>query len=216
MNAAKELKHSLTQDTTLVANLKQLMHEHKINEADLSRSTGIPQPTLHKILSRKTADPRISTLKVLAQHFNISLDHLCTELLLPGATPTKHGNPVPIISWETCLTPESINHLTPANWDQWLVVENDQDDTAYALMTRACMVPRFPKDTLLIINPAVKPIDGDLIVVHYPDTTTATLRELMLDGPTKLLIPLNREGKPENLTDDIKIVGVVAQSRICF
>ena len=42
---------------------------------------------------------------------------------------------------------------------------------------------------IFIVNPNILPDDGDLIVVHYPDTNEATLREFTQDGPTKLLPP---------------------------
>jgi transcriptional regulator with XRE-family HTH domain len=45
----------------------------------LARRTGINQPTLHKIMSSGTADPRISTLLALAKFFDVSVEELIQE-----------------------------------------------------------------------------------------------------------------------------------------
>src|SRR5579863_6988609 len=64
----------------LTDNLRHLMQLKDISEAALARKTAIPQPTLHKILAGKTNDPRASTLKALADFFEISIDELLTGI----------------------------------------------------------------------------------------------------------------------------------------
>ena len=66
-------KEEAGEQSWLVNNIKRLMMAKGLNEAKLAKRTNIPQPTLHKILSGKTEDPRVSTLKLLAEFFNVSL-----------------------------------------------------------------------------------------------------------------------------------------------
>ena len=90
-------KKQLSRDDILITNLYSLIQEHQINEAELSRRTGIPQPTLHKILSGKTTDPRISTLlQTLASYFNITLDNLFSDNVLQSKAQIAKAISIPI------------------------------------------------------------------------------------------------------------------------
>lgn len=216
LEAVKKFKHLQCVDDILITNLQQLMLQRGINEADLSRQTNVPQPTLHKILSGKTADPRISTLKTLADYFKLSIDDLYLGVLLQEGMATNKRQSAPIISWEDCTIPNYVATLSPTNSSDWVTLDTTKNKSLYALATKPCMVPRFPKGTLLIIDPELQPVDGDLIVVHYTNTTEATLRELVVDGPTKLLISLQHNAVPEDLTNDINILGTLIQSRFSY
>src|SRR3990167_4538826 len=165
----------------LTTNLRHIMKLKGITEAELARKTHIPQPTLHKILSGKTNDPRASTVKSLADFFDISIDELLT-----GAPSTKSQNTasktqsIPIISWGQCIDATNyIKNLTPTNWSCWIVSEF-LSEHAYALTSKPCSDLRFPKGTVLIIDPKITAEDGDMVIVHYPNTQEATLREISI------------------------------------
>lgn len=217
MNAQTAEKLLSKTDDILIENLQLLMHEHRVNEAELARRTGIPQPTLHKILSGKTADPRISTLQQLANYFQISLDGLYSYDVLQNKKVMAEGKSIPIISWSDCTkTGDPTQGLTPNNWDDWVIVNKSNNEQSYALISRACMEPHFPRGTTLIVDPTVKPNDGDLIIVQYPGTQDATLRELSIDGPDQLLLSPYRKTEPEALNETIRIQGTVVQSRFSY
>jgi SOS-response transcriptional repressor LexA len=216
MSAAHVFKHLQASDVPLIINLQALMHEGKINEAELSRQTKIPQPTLHKILSGKTADPRISTLKTLAHYFHVSLDDLCEGVVLQEANSAVQGLSVPVISWSDCLSAHPVEHLSPANWTEWVVVDHMDSTQLYGLSVRPSMAPRFPKGTLLIVDPDLSPSDGDLVILRYPDTTEAALRELLIDGPLKQLMSVSQHAGCCDWTDDVEVIGTVIQSRFSY
>lgn len=217
MGTLHKFKHQQPTDDILVSNLQQLMRDRKVNEAELSRQTEIPQPTLHKILSGKTTDPRISTLKVLAEYFEVALDDLYQENLGLTNKQLPKGISIPVISWADCLNAKNhINTLTTNNCDKWIVIESAEHEYVYGLVSKPCFEPFFPRGTVLVIDPEQKPQDGDLIVVHYPETNEATLRELSIDGPTQLLLPLNDAYDASKLDKSIKVLGVVMQSRFSY
>lgn len=201
----------------LTANLHRLMRAGGLSEAELARRSNIPQPTLHKILSGKTDDPRASTLKALANSFGVSID----ELLLGVGSPrqinsTNQAQSIAIISWSECIDAVCfIANLTPTNWNNWLVSEH-LSQNAYGLISKASMEPCFPKGTILIIDPDMVAQDGDMVVVHYPNTQEATLRKLSTDGPIKLLLPVNANISASNFEENIKILGVVVKSVFSF
>lgn len=214
-------KESANKQNWLVHNIKRLMVAKGLNEAKLARNTSIPQPTLHKILAAKTSDPRISTLRAIAEFFNISLDsmiytppHEPFDLSVNGAKrTTKH---IPIISWEQCIDAGNILvTLTHNNWDHWQIA-TVKSDQVVLLATKASMEPKFPKGTLLTVDLNATPADGDLVIVHYPNTEEATLRQLALDGPIKRLKTLGHEQDSDVLNDKIGLLGVVTKASIVF
>lgn len=216
MAIAKMKRVEISKPSTLIANLQYLIDKAGISEAELSRYTNIPQPTLHKILSGKTTDPRISTLKILAKHFNVSIDQLLAGFSADFENQKIKTQPIPLISWENCIQGNSFTkNLTLTNWPNW--VTNDWiSPHVYGLISKPSMMPRFPKETILIISSDIEPRDGDLVVVHYPSSKEATIRELSIDGPTKLLLSINSTRQQDNIHDQIKIIGTLAQTRFSY
>lgn len=70
----------------LADNLRTLMAVESLSENQLSRNTGVPQPTIHRILSGRVSDPRDGTVRPLADYFGVSVEEIRTTL--PARTPT--------------------------------------------------------------------------------------------------------------------------------
>lgn len=201
----------------LISNLHHLMAQQDITEAELARQTAIPQPTLHKILSGKTNDPRISTLKAIADYFSLPLDDLYSQNASIDKKPAAQGQSVPVISWEDCANSSNPTAgLTPTNWENWVIINHMNHENIYALVSKPSMEPRFPKGTLLITDSTMMPNDGDLVIVKYPNTNAATLRELSIDGPNKLLLPFKQGIPVDQLNENIQVIGTVIQSRFSY
>lgn len=200
----------------LSVNLHRLMQDKNINEAELARRSNVPQPTLHKILSGKTDDPRASTLKALANFFEVSID----ELFSTNKATTHQKNiatqSIPVISWSECLSSTSfIANLTAANWSNWVVSEQ-LSAKAFGLISKTSMEPCFPRKTTLIIDPEIIAEDGDMVVIHYPNTHEATLRKLSIDGPVKLLMSVNASASHDNFHEEMRILGVLVKAIFSF
>lgn len=70
-------------------NLQWLIEQHGTTPYELQRSAGVPQPTIFRILSGESSDPRTSTLQPLADHFGVTVSDLRDrDLANPGAAPT--------------------------------------------------------------------------------------------------------------------------------
>ncbi|MCX7120176.1 MAG: helix-turn-helix domain-containing protein [Gammaproteobacteria bacterium] len=201
----------------LIANLHHFIEKEKIHEAELSRQTGIPQPTLHKILAGTTTDPRISTLQTLANYFGVTLDMLFSNQALKNNQGLSIGKSIPLISWSDCLkSREIIKNISSSNHDQWIISDDYPSDQRYALKSRANTEPQFPRGSIFIVDAKTPPSDGDLVIVHYPETKEATLRELSIDGRTSLLLSISDKSKADHLTKSIKVLGIVIQSRFSY
>lgn len=199
----------------LIHNIKQLMYLRRLNEAELARQAGIPQPTLHRLLAGNTPDPRISTLHQLTNYFQVTLDELYTPSIGLQRESAKTQS-IPVLPWHNCRKYISdIQSLSSSNWSNWLVTE-PIEPKAYALMSKPSMEPHFARNTFLIISPGTKPMDGDFIVVDFKETEEATLRELIIDGPSTLLSPINSKAEAEKLDSSIQILGTLIQSRFFY
>ena len=56
--------------------LARLMKLEGISQSGLSRATGVPQPTINRILSQVTQDPRRDSMISIANYFGVALESL--------------------------------------------------------------------------------------------------------------------------------------------
>lgn len=216
MSLAEKYISSPDENEALVHNIKALMLERHLNEAELARQSNIPQPTLHRLLAGNTFDPRISTLRQLAHYFNISLDELWS---LKGKAavlgyPLNKVQITPILNWHDCI--QDISTTLKLREAENYIITQATSPSTFALISKPSMEPQFKRNTLLIISPDIEPADGDFVLVHFHATEEATLRELSLDGPNKLLISSGHTRHTENLDTHIRIIGTLIESRFLF
>lgn len=118
---------------------------------------------------------------------------------------------IAIISWQHCINlNQFIKNLTPNNWNNWVISEYVSNN-AFGLLSKPSMEPRFPKGSILIIQPDTAPVDGDLVIVHYPKTDEATIRTILIDGPSRGLIDITN-ARLTSLNKEITILGVLVKS----
>ncbi|MGB0449486.1 MAG: helix-turn-helix domain-containing protein [Porticoccaceae bacterium] len=73
--------------------LARLMAKEGISQSGLSRATGVPQPTINRILSQVTQDPRRDSMAALANYFGVPIDSLYANGV-PNKTSDKKINSV--------------------------------------------------------------------------------------------------------------------------
>jgi transcriptional regulator with XRE-family HTH domain len=56
--------------------LAKLMREQKLSQSALSRATGVPQPTINRILSEVTREPRRDSVVRIAKYFGMAPEDL--------------------------------------------------------------------------------------------------------------------------------------------
>lgn len=60
-------------------NLKKLIEKYNLNTLELARRTGIGQPVIYRIMTGETDNPKIATVRTLADYFGISVNQLLGE-----------------------------------------------------------------------------------------------------------------------------------------
>ena len=213
MKPLSEIKINKTQISQLSANLRALMIKHSKNENDLAKLLEMPVMTVRRIVSGETIDPRISTLKMIADYFNVPIDHLIQSEHQPRVTiPQNQPTFIPILDWQTIAKLNSLEELDRKTWKSWHTISTSTNhilgQNSFALPSKPTMQPRFPLGTLFVIDPSVKELDGDLVIIKIKDEIS--LRELIIDPPNKILQPIiqGSTAVPFNSSEHL-IVGIV-------
>jgi len=197
--------------------LRKILRDRKISESKLAEAVGLPYMTIKRLTSGETTDPRISTLRLIGDYLNVSLDVLSdsnNKLYTEAVVRSKKSFTIPILDWETALDMYSIQELDLQNWKRWQTVTAKDDaylsENCFVLESLPSMQHRFPHGTLLVINPNLKEMDGDLILVKIKDGSAITLKELSIEPPEKNLLPISSDKKILHFSEkEHEIVGVV-------
>lgn len=184
-----------TQINSIAKNVSALLKIHAVSESELARSLNTSVMTVRRIISGETEDPRISTIKLIADYFNVSIDSLLEDQgnQSINVMEKKTTRFVPILNWSTLETIDSIADSDLSEWNEWYPIvskHNEISPKTFALESRPSMQPRFPHGTLFIINPNETPIDGDIILIKMVLEKELSLRELRIDSPKWQLQPI--------------------------
>ena len=194
---AKTIKHdTITNSPSLAKNLIRLLSEKGVSESELAKEIGLPYNTVKRLVDGVTTDPRLSTLREICKFLDVSVDALLGNDMQNNNSFTRESTPltVPLFSWEQLADPSFISNINLAKWPHWYPIppiSNDGLNTGiYAVETRPSMQPRFPAGTILIVDPDIEPRDGDLVLVRMLEDNAISLREILIDPPTKQFMPI--------------------------
>jgi len=190
-----ELKISKSQIQTLAQHLQALLAERGLSENKIAEDLCIPVMTVRRIVSGETTDPRISTLKLIADYFKVTIDSLIDGTAKPTQLMNKNKPSfIPILDWATATKMQSVKDIDLTTWSEWHPVilgePHSLHHNVFGLETRRSMQPRFPNGTLLIIDPQETPTDGDIVLVKLKKEKELSLRELIIDPPKWQLQPV--------------------------
>jgi transcriptional regulator with XRE-family HTH domain len=180
---------------TIANNVYDLMKANNISESQLARELGISLMTIRRVVSGETEDPRISTLRLIADYFNVSIDSILEQTNMP-MTCMKNNKPlfIPILNWDVLKNPQSWKEIDMKTWEKWYPIVNSESlqltGDAFAIESKASMQPRFPQGTILVINPHESPRDNDIVIIKTLKAYDVSLRELIIDYPKWLLQPI--------------------------
>ena len=199
-------KHSL--NNHLATNIKSLLEHHNITISELSRQTSTPKTTLFSIINDNNPDPRIQTLKPIAEFFKVTIDELLSSNIQPGNKNNKKS--LPIINWQD-LNDYIINKNTQ---NQNFTIETTASHNSFILKTTKSMRPRFMDNTLLVFDPDKSAEDGDIVLINDLSDNSYTIKELYYDGTKAYLLSMNpnKIEKSEHNISNYNITAVLANS----
>lgn len=204
----------------LSSTLKVLMEQHNLTTTELARATGILQPVMHRLVTGGTDNPRIDTILPIAKYFSVTVDQLIgesplTEQAESTETIEVEQQIIPLLSqWKDIPTylqdPEQKLSYSLIN------IDKSTSENTYAVKVKdSTMLPRFVEDSILIINPDLKPENGDFVIAKIKDVSEPIFKQVLYDGEDIYLKPLNTEFKTIFLEKNAPcdFLGVVIESR---
>ena len=205
------------------------MQSRQISGYALSEATLVPQPTIHRILSGESRDPRTDTLEPIAKFFGLTVSALRDGEHLqlrnpPDRLPPNISSPtqlklVPIITWVHAIQMKTIDYcFKPGNSDQWArPLEIELGKRGYALRVEGNSMDDgtafgIPAGCMIFVDPD-RAFSADCFVVAKDAVTQrATFKKLTTDGGRWYLTPLNKQFPASEIHFlDEQILGVVTE-----
>lgn len=128
---------------------------------------------------------------------------------------TKPTTLLPLISWVRAGMRDDANDpYAPGAADEWIEFETAPTRKGFALKVRGDSMVRpdgtgFPEGCIIGVDTLRKPRSGDFVVMRFNNTDEATFKMYIVDGPVKLLRPLNPAYPTLQIPPDAQLCGVV-------
>lgn len=203
--------------------LRYLMQDiGNISEGELSRRTGVPQPTIHRILSGMTPNPRIESIRPLAEFFNISPDQMHGRVPLPKdhisgsfVTTAATRKIVPLLDWkEIAYWPDVINKQTFKVGRRWITSESGIEGSAFAVkITSDDYLPDFRENTTIIVDCGRQAKEGDFVLGLRQADIITVLGQFVLENSHEVFLDLANTEQELLVGKEILICGVIAEAK---
>ena len=202
----------------------KLMLDMDVSNAKLARMIGVSRPTIGNWIEGKSA-PTGENLTNLANALKVDPNWLMSgkesRVRLDNNVDISQkipfdGFPIPVISWVAAGSFGPIETvLRDAEVDEYLPPIKECGKNGYGLVvTGISMSPKFEPEDRIYVNPDFQVSDlktGDLVIVSCAGDNEATFKQLIIEGTTKYLKPLNPKWDEQiiKLTEDCRLVGKV-------
>ena len=195
--------------------MKTLMSEQRLTSSELARQTGIGQPVVHRMMSGKSSNPKVKTLRPIADFFEISISQLIGDE--PLSFKKAIYKEVPVLEWDS-IEDYKGDRSSLVEGHEVVSTDRDVSDRAFALRIQdSTMLPRFPEDAAIIIDPAKQPENRDFVIMKLKGQKRATFKQFLIDGDDVYLKPLSNDFDTIKLTDgEFECLGVMVQTRIDY
>ena len=204
--------------------LQEKLKEKGYKPADLARAAEVSGVAAGKWI-HGDSQPKAGKLKLIARFLDVSDDWLLTGREASPRLDNNvdlsqrilfEGRPVPVISWVAAGSFGPIETvLKDAEVDEYLPPIKECGKNGYGLVvTGISMSPKFEPEDRIYVNPDFQVSDlktGDLVIVSCTGDNEATFKQLIIEGTTKYLKPLNPKWDEQiiKLTEDCRLVGKV-------
>lgn len=200
----------------LSKNIEFLLKKNKLSSSQLSTASGVDKPIISRILSGKTTNPQVETLKPIADFFNVTIDQLIgSEINIDK----RHGVVVPIsrllvplIEWKHIPYWLDIkNSYVPAKTVD-VKISGSKDSFALAITTNQ-FEPRFSINSIIIVDPMIAPKNRDYILTKSKDSDEITIEQVIIED-NKILLKTVCSKFELKKTDKLTSFGVITESHL--
>jgi len=166
------------------------------NESQLAKQVGMPQTTVNKLIAGVSADPRISTLIPIAEHFKISLDTLLSENPMFGATIENE----PAVLWIPLIAQDEVadvygnlDSLNTANWPHWYPIPKQKHKDYYAIHLTSELLSPFDEASILIIEKKDSLENNTYCMVKHLNSNSINIKKAFFENGQQWLLALQSE-----------------------
>ena len=205
-------------------NLLFLTKKFNISEAELSRKTNLPQATVNRLLNAATEDPRASTLKAVAEFFNVTIDQLLSNKLLQKSTLDTTRLPIYKMEQDTSFFTEctknmasKLDLLLTKKEERFLEVEPTINNQCIAFEVKGdSMWPQFMEGILVIVDTSLEAKNRDFVIYLLANSNQIVLRQFIDEEQNKILKPINYAYKSIQIEEQDIYIGTVIQAKNDF
>ncbi len=200
------------------------MFKRDLKSAELDRQTGLPQPTVHRIVEGESTRPHQDSLEALAKFFNLTIPQLkglepIEELQTKPETTLPEGwHKIPMYTWEDVLNYAKSNKTEIQKGIAETLTNADVNDTGFLIeLTDESMSPQFAAGTEIIVNTEYEPMDREMVVVYLKRYDKAFFRMIIFNGADRFVRPLHVDlasiGMEKLNPEEDIVVGVFIEER---
>ncbi|MFW3166310.1 S24 family peptidase [Pseudomonas syringae pv. syringae] len=206
--------------------LRAKMAEHGLNESQLGRRAGVPQPTINRILSGESSSPRRPTVEKIAKALKVSPDWLMFgtgedkfDSNVEAATGPSRYFEYPEISWvQAGVAAEAMDLFSVGDFEAmhpsdawagpngfWLKVKGPSMTSTNGMS--------FSEGMLILVAPGGDVESGQYVVAKLIDTNEATFKQFIWDSGKAYLKPLNPAFPTVEVDNAWSVVGRVIDAK---
>lgn len=196
--------------------LTELMDLHGLTIERLSKLTGVSATNIIRMKNDVESNPTINTLLPIASYFNLSIEQLLGIEKISNKNIYKINklkiDKIPVISHQKIKDLVGNNAIKPISYTY---AENLISNTSFALVIdNNIMAPIFPNGIVVIFDPEQEIEDKDFVVAYESNTESTFFRQYLKGDKQSLLIAKNRNIKPINITNNIRLVAKAVECHL--
>ena len=208
----------------IAGRIRAKMADTGLNETQLGKRSGVPQPTINRILSGESASPRMPTIAKLARALKVSPEWLMYGIgddtfdanVESAQGPTRYYE-YPEISWvQAGVAAEAMDLFNVGDFEAMHPSDALAGPNGFWLKVRGPSMTStngmsFSEGMLILVSSTIEPRDGQYVVSRKG--TNTTFRQLREDAGMRFLRALNPSYPSVDLADGWEIVGTVVSAR---
>lgn len=197
----------------LRSNLTYLLAQHALDIKNLAIETGVPPATLAR-LRRDGGNPTLSSIEPLLDFFRIDMDAFLYEDMssLNYQNRKKMGELVHISIYSL---EDIVSGHENAKVLKFIGAAGITGKNVFGIsINNDALVPAFQSNSIVIIDPNLKPVEGDYILccLGSGEEDAPVFRQIFMDGNDYYFKPINPGFGDMKHYENYKIMGVVIKS----
>lgn len=201
----------------IAARLKRLRKEKGLTQADLAELANTTQQTIQRIESRQSKGKRV--VEQVAKALEVSPSWLLfgEKKDVPSKISSPQFRQIPVLSWISAGNGISTEHYDINDISEYVSVPMCLcGPKSYALIIKGdsmeCNSPgkkSFLTGEKIVIDPEKMPYSSCFVVALINSQSEAVFKQYFEDGPKHYLKPLNPDYPIVEMTEEMRIIGVV-------